>query len=111
MPEGGEQLDDIRGVLLDLDGTVFVGDRLVPGAAEAIAALRRGGLPLCFGTNTTRISRTSLLERMHLLGVEFAAAEPLIGQIISSLRHHLSPLLVRCMPGAVGELSAHVRRY
>ena len=73
MPEGSERLDDIRGVLLDLDGTAFIGDGLVPGEVEAIAALRRGGLPLRFGTT-------------------------------------VSPRRIRCVPGSVGELLAHVRR-
>ncbi len=56
-PGMSEPLEDIKGVLLDLDGTIFVGDRLIPGAADAVDTLRRGGLPLRFGTNTTR-SRT-----------------------------------------------------
>ena len=34
-----EPLEDIEGVLLNLDGTIFVGDRLVPGAADAVDAL------------------------------------------------------------------------
>ena len=84
MPEGSEQLDDIRGVRLDLDGTVFIGDRLVPGAADAIAVLRRGGVPLRFRTTTTRMSRTSLVERLRRMGVEFEAAEPLTAEIITS---------------------------
>ncbi|MBI5627927.1 MAG: HAD family hydrolase, partial [Candidatus Rokubacteria bacterium] len=29
-----------RGWLFDLDGTVYLGEQLIPGAAEAIAALR-----------------------------------------------------------------------
>ena len=33
------------GCLLDLDGTVYVDDEVVPGAAEAIAALRSAGVP------------------------------------------------------------------
>lgn len=70
MDEGAEQLDNIQGVLLDLDGTVFVGDHLVPRAAEAIAALRRGAMPIRFGTNTTRMSRKALVERIRRLGVE-----------------------------------------
>ena len=57
MAEGAEQLDNIQGVLLDLDGTVFVGE--VPRAAEAIAALRRGAMPIRFGTNTTRTEMPS----------------------------------------------------
>ena len=84
MAEGSEQLEGIEGVLLDLDGTIFVGDRLVPGAREAIAALRRGGLPLRFGTNTTRMSRTSLVERMHRLGVELEPDEVLTAPLATS---------------------------
>ncbi len=84
MAEGREQLEDVKGVLLDLDGTVFIGDRLVPGAAEAIAALRRSGLPLRFGTNTTRMSRTSLVERMRRLGVELEIAEVFTAPLAAS---------------------------
>ncbi len=84
MAEGSEQLQDIKGVLLDLDGTVFVGDRLVPGAADAITALRRSGLPLRFGTNATRMSRTSLVERMHHLGVKLEPEEVLTAPLAAS---------------------------
>lgn len=70
-----EPLEDIKGVLLDLDGTIFVGDRLVPGAADAVEALRRGGLPLRFGTNTTRMSRGALVGRLQKMGLELEPAE------------------------------------
>ena len=70
-----ELLEDIKGVLLDLDGTIFVGDRLVPGAADAGGALRRGGLPLRFSTNTTRMSRTALVSRLQEMGLELEPEE------------------------------------
>ena len=70
-----ELLEDIKGVLLDLDGTIFVGDRLVPGAADAVGALRRGGLPLRFGTNTTRMSRTALVSHLQEMGLELEPGE------------------------------------
>ncbi len=70
-----ELLEGIEGVLIDLDGTIFVGDRLVPGAADAVDALRRGGLPVRFGTNTTRMSRTTLVSRLQEMGLELEAAE------------------------------------
>ena len=70
-----EPLEDIKGVLLDLDGTIFIGDRLVPGAADAVDALRRGGLPLRFGTNTTRMSRMALVARLMEMGLEVEPAE------------------------------------
>ncbi len=84
MAQDSEHLEDIQGVLLDLDGTVFIGDRLVPGAADAVAALRRGGLPLRFGTNTTRISRAALVERMHRLGLELDAEEVLTAPLAAA---------------------------
>ena len=58
-----------------LDGTIFIGDRLVPGAADAVDALRRGGLPLRFGTNTTRMSRMALVARLMEMGLEVEPAE------------------------------------
>ena len=44
-----------RGLLLDLDGTVYEGDTLIAGAEGAIAALRDGDIPVRFVTNTTRV--------------------------------------------------------
>lgn len=63
------ELAGIDGLLIDLDGTVYVGDRLLPGAADAIASLRRTGIPLRFGTNTTRMPRSALAEGMRTLGL------------------------------------------
>jgi len=57
------------GVLLDLDGTVYQEGRAIPGAAEALAALRRAGLPFRFTTNTTRRPRSALAERLTVMGI------------------------------------------
>lgn len=38
-------------VLLDLEGTLFVAERVVPGAVEAVGELRASGVPLRFLTN------------------------------------------------------------
>lgn len=56
-------------VLLDLDGTVYQDDAPLPGAVEAIARLRRARLPLRFVTNTTRVPRRVLLERLRGMGI------------------------------------------
>ena len=62
------------GVLLDLDGTVWDDDvRLYPGSADAIASIRDGGLPVLFATNTTRLTRVVLAERLVERGIP---AEP-----------------------------------
>lgn len=79
-----EQLEGIAGVLLDLDGTIFVGDRLVPGAADAVATLRRGGLPVRFGTNTTRMSRAALVEHLRGMGIELDPEEVLTAPLAAA---------------------------
>jgi phospholysine phosphohistidine inorganic pyrophosphate phosphatase len=62
----------IRGLLLDLDGTVYVGSSLLPGAAEAIQYIKDRGTPFLFSTNTTRLSRQGLHDRLVGLGIEVA---------------------------------------
>ncbi len=79
-----DQLEDIGGVLLDLDGTVFVGDRLVPGAADAVHALRRAGLPLRFGTNATRTPRAALVQRLQEMGLDLAPEEVLTAPLAAA---------------------------
>lgn len=60
---------DARGVLLDLDGTVYAAGALIPGAPEAIDAIRRTALPVRFATNTTRQPRRALVERLRGFGI------------------------------------------
>ncbi len=50
----------IRGLLIDVDGVLHVDGDPIPGAAEAIAALRRRGVPFVLLTNTTIRTRRQL---------------------------------------------------
>jgi phospholysine phosphohistidine inorganic pyrophosphate phosphatase len=54
--------------LLDLDGTLYVHGAPVPGAPETVAALRRGGVPFRFVTNTTSRPRAALVSRLRDYG-------------------------------------------
>ncbi len=56
-------------VFLDLDGTVYEVDRVIPGATDAVAAIREAGLPLRFITNTSRMSRRAVFEGLRDLGI------------------------------------------
>jgi len=38
-------LAQIRGFILDMDGTFYLGNRLLPGGLEFIALLRERGIP------------------------------------------------------------------
>ena len=70
-----DSVADVRAVVIDLDGVLYVEDEPVPGAVDAVAALRARGLPLRFATNTTSRPRRRILERLHRLGFDVAPGE------------------------------------
>ncbi len=70
-----ERLADAAGALCDLDGTLYVGDELIPGAVEAIDFLRERGMRLRFLTNTTTRSRRSLHLHVRSLGLSIDESE------------------------------------
>lgn len=69
MNSSGSKADPgIRGVLLDLDGTLYVGDEALPGAVEAVHALVERGIARLYLTNTTRRPRRVLAESLRRQG-------------------------------------------
>ncbi|MDQ3893882.1 MAG: hypothetical protein M3292_04355, partial [Actinomycetota bacterium] len=60
---------DFDGLIVDLDGVVWVGASAVPGSVAAIATLRARGIRLLFLTNDPRGSRAEYAARLHALGV------------------------------------------
>lgn len=70
-------------VLLDLDGVLYVEDEAIPGAVDAVAALRGMELALRFVTNTTTRSRAATLERLGRYGFEVAEHELLTPVILA----------------------------
>ena len=49
-----KSLGDLRGFVFDLDGTIWEGPTLLPGAAELVADLRDEGLGVVFASNCSR---------------------------------------------------------
>jgi glycerol-1-phosphatase len=62
-------------VLLDLDGCVWVGEVLTPGAPEAIAALRSAGKAVVFLTNNSRRSPEEYVRKLWSLGLRASLEE------------------------------------
>ena len=58
-----------QGWLFDLDGTIYVGERLVAGATEVVAALRADGRPLAFLTNKPLETRADYARKLTRLGI------------------------------------------
>lgn len=61
---------EYEGVVLDLDGTVYRGDELLPGVAAAVERFRSAGVRTIFFSNNPTKSRTAYVERLRELGIE-----------------------------------------
>jgi len=100
-----------RGWLFDLDGTVYRGEALIPGAPEVIAALRESQRKVLFLSNKPIQTREEYARKLTRLGIP-AAAEDVINSSLVLARY-----LEREDPGAscfvigepplVAELEAH----
>jgi len=64
-----------QGYALDLDGTVYLGGALLPGAAETIARIRGQGSRVVFLTNNPLRSPDSYAQRLAGLGIPAAPAD------------------------------------
>ena len=100
-----------RGWLFDLDGTVYLGEALLPGAAETIAALRDDGRRVAFLSNKPLYTRRDYAEKLTRLGIPTTESEVVNSSIV--LARHLrtldpgAPVFVIGEPPLIGELRAH----
>lgn len=62
--------DEFDGLLVDLDGVVWIGREPVPGSPEALAALQAAGVELVFVTNNPSKPPAAYAERLGAIGVE-----------------------------------------
>jgi glycerol 3-phosphatase-2 len=61
--------------LFDLDGVLYRGTEPIPGAPEAVAALRRAGRGIAFVTNNSARTPAAVAERLIAAGVEASPEE------------------------------------
>jgi HAD superfamily hydrolase (TIGR01458 family) len=61
---------DVKGLLIDLDGVLYVGEKAIPGAREALEYLRKKKLRFRFVSNTTRKCRGTIAGRLSAMGFD-----------------------------------------
>lgn len=82
------------GYIFDLDGTIYLGDTLLPGAAELLAGLRAEGRRVAFLSNNPTKTREQYVAKLRGMGV---AAE--LGEVVNS-SHVMVQWLLEHAPGA-----------
>ena len=95
-------------ILLDIDGVLHVSGDPIPGAADAVRALRADGHQLRFVTNNTTRARAGLARELQAIGIELDDDEisttPIAaGKLLEGMR-----VLALTMSSVRKDLAAHV---
>ena len=59
-----------HGFLIDMDGVIYRGNELIPGAAEFVARLRRDDVPFLFLTNNSQRTCRDMVAKLQRLGID-----------------------------------------
>jgi HAD superfamily hydrolase (TIGR01450 family) len=80
--------DEFDGLLIDLDGVVWIGREPVPGSVETLAALLAAGKRIVFVTNNPAKFPAAYAERLGELGVEVGEEQIVTaGMVAARLAH------------------------
>ncbi|MGH7325259.1 MAG: HAD-IIA family hydrolase [Candidatus Rokuibacteriota bacterium] len=99
-----------RGWLFDLDGTVYRGPALIPGARDTILALRAAGRRVAFLSNKPLQTRADYAATLTALGIPTGADEVITSSLVLARHLHTldpgAPLFVIGEPPLMAELAA-----
>jgi phosphoglycolate/pyridoxal phosphate phosphatase family enzyme len=100
-----------RGWLFDLDGTVYLGERLILGADTAIATLRAAGRRVAFLSNKPLQTRAEYAAKLTRLGVPAASDDVINSSLVLARylrdRDPGAPVFVIGEPPMLDEMRAH----
>ena len=68
-------LQQLRGFAFDLDGTIWAGPHLLPGAVELVEDLRGSRIKVIFASNSSRHGSLLLANRLTEMGIAASEAE------------------------------------
>ena len=109
MPSPVDLAAQYAGLILDLDGCLWVGASAVPGAPEAVDRWRASGRPLVFLTNDPRSSPEDVVQRLWSHGVRGSAHEVVTSGVV--MQEYLAERFAGCSAVVVGSAAMvrHVR--
>lgn len=85
-----KRLKSIRMFVLDMDGTIYLGDRLFPFTKKFLENIKSAGKDFCFFTNNSSKNREAYLQKLCGMGISAASEQMLLSNdvILEWLREH-----------------------
>ena len=68
-------LRSVRAFVLDMDGVIYRGNTVLPGAPELIARLRQEGIPFLFLTNNSTTPSGDVAKRLCSMGIKASSED------------------------------------
>ncbi|MBE3570922.1 MAG: HAD-IIA family hydrolase [Bacillales bacterium] len=78
-------IDDFDAYCFDLDGTIYIGNKLLPGVKETIDRLRRHNKKILFITNTSTQTREECRQRLNHFGIKAELDEVITASYMSAI--------------------------
>jgi HAD superfamily hydrolase (TIGR01458 family) len=104
----------MKGILFDLDGVLYVGERAIDGAVATLEWVARQGIPHLFLTNTSSRPRSAIVDKLAGMGIRIdgddiltpaVAASRWLGQNVEGPLALFIPEATRSEFSAFGQLS------
>ncbi len=80
------RMKSYKGYLIDLDGTIFKGIDVIPGAKEFIKKLKNKNIPYVFITNNSALTAESLVNRLNKMDIP-ATKENILTSSIATAKY------------------------
>ncbi|MBR2254454.1 MAG: HAD-IIA family hydrolase [Candidatus Methanomethylophilaceae archaeon] len=98
----------MEGLMIDMDGTVYKGGNVIPGAPEFIGYLKDKGIPFVFLTNNSAYPRRHYLEKLQRMGFQ-VDMDNVLTSTVATIRFILdqrpgSKVYPIASPGVMGDL-------
>lgn len=101
----------VRGYVIDLDGTVYAGQSAIPGAIEAIKELQQRGIPYVFLSNRGNYSRAMCQAKLEGMGLAVELEQIILSSTVTAqyLQQHDKEALIWALgdPGLKEELQSY----
>lgn len=75
--------DRFDALVCDMDGVLYRGDQVVPGAPQAVARMRETGMRVVFCTNNSRSTVAEYLDKLSGMGFEASRDELITSAIVT----------------------------
>lgn len=95
----------MQGILIDLDGVLYVGDTAIDGAVEVLRWINESAISHLFVTNTTSRPRRAIVEKLADMGIAVDAEHILTPAVAAGrwLQDHVAGPLALFVPEATRE--------